>query len=335
MISNKVTVGIVTWNSSKFIRKCLELLNVQTYENMEVIIVDNNSKDDTVQIIEEVSPQARIIKSEENLGFCGGHNLAISLADGEYYMPYNPDIFAEENFIEEMVKAIQFDESIGSVSGKLLRCDPATLKKTNVIDSTGVFFQKNRRSLDRGGEEVDTGQYENMEYVFGASGAAPLYKKEALEDIKIGQEYFLEYFFAYREDVDLAWRLQHRGWKCIYTPQAIAYHVRNNTPLKRKEMSDLVNMHSVKNKIIMLLQNESKRGLMHDGHLYLSYEIMIFVYVLLKERTTLPAYKFIFKNWKKIMSNRQAIMTKSKVNAKEMHQWFGRINKIDIDTKIQ
>lgn len=327
----KVSIGIVTWNSSRYIKKCLELLNAQTYKDIELIIIDNNSEDNTIQIIENTSPQAKIIKSKENLGFCGGHNLGIDLSIGQYYMPYNPDIFAEENYVEEMVKAIEHSDDIGSVSGKLLRYDPASNRKTNIIDSTGVFFQKNRRSLDRGSEELDVGQFEIMEYVFGASGAAPLYRKKALEDIRIGNEYFLEYFFAYREDVDLAWRLQHRAWKCIYTPKGVAFHVRTNTPLKRKEMSDLVNMHSVKNRMIMLLQNETKLGLIYDGFIFLSYELMIFMYIFIKERTSLPAYSFIFKNRKEILANRKKIIQGSKVTSKELHQWFGKVQKIDIN----
>lgn len=326
---SKLTVCIVTWNSEKYIRNCLKSLVKQSYTNFDLLIIDNNSKDNTLQIVNEIAPFAQIIESKTNLGFCGGHNLGMKISKGEYYMPFNPDIVAEENFLLKMVEAIEMSDDItGSVSGKLLRYDPILNKKTNIIDSTGIYFKKNRRSLDRGAEELDNGQYDKVQYVFGSSGAAPLYKKKMLEDIKINEQYFLEYFFAYREDVDLAWRAQHRAWKCIYYPQAIAYHVRNNTPQKRKQMSKMVNMHSVKNRLLLLLQNETRYGLFVDGWKFVTYDILIFIYTLFKERSSLGAFSFIIKNFREIMKVRNLIIGTSKVSSKDINEWFGRIDSV-------
>lgn len=322
----KVTVCIVTWNSEKYIEKCLRCINNQSFQDFELLVIDNNSLDKTLEIVKKVSPNAKIIKNTKNLGFCGGHNLGIKKSKGIYYMPLNPDVFAERDFLLHMVEAMEsFGDKVGAVSGKLLRFDPIKEVKTNIIDSTGIYFKKNRRSLDRGAEEIDNGQFNKVEYVFGASGAAPLYRKEMLEDIKINDQYFLEYFFAYREDVDLAWRAQHRNWKCIYYPKALAYHVRNNTPRKRKQMSNLVNMHSVKNRILLLLQNETPYGFLKDGWLFISYDIAIFFYVLYKERTSLKAYKYILQNFKEILDVRKKIFEKSLINQKDFIKWFGRM----------
>lgn len=319
-----LTVCIVTWNSQRHIKNCLDSLRNQTLKDFELIVVDNASKDKTVYIIETECPKAKIIKNKNNLGFCGGHNLGIKLSKGHYYLPLNPDIYLEPNFLSSMLDTIKSGNRIGMVSGKLLRFDPDKQIKTEIIDSTGVYFQRNRRSLDRGAEERDIGQYNHMEYVFGASGAAPLYNKKMLEDIKINGEYFLEYFFAYREDVDLAWRAQHRNWKCIYTPSAVAFHVRHNTPLKRNEMSELVNMHSVKNRLLLELQNETRYGLLRDGFIFVIYDLIIFIVVLIKERSSLPAFKFILKNFMEIKKIRKQIMDRNLANDKEMLQWFGR-----------
>ncbi len=239
-------------------------------------------------------------------------------------MPLNADIYLESDFLENMLKTIKSGHRVGMVSGKLMRFDPVSQIKTDIIDSTGVYFQRNRRSLDRGAEERDIGQYNKKELVFGASGASPLYNKEMLEDVKINGEYFLKYFFAYREDVDLAWRAQHRKWKCIYTPQAVAFHVRHNTPQKRREMSEMVNMHSVKNRLIMEMQNETGYGLLRDGLIFITYDIAIFLAVLFKERTSLAAFKFIVLNFKKILGVRKQIMSRSIVNKQDMLRWFGR-----------
>lgn len=327
----KLTVCIVTWNSEKYIRNCLKSLNNQTFRDFELLVVDNNSSDNTLGIVNEVTPYAKVIRNQKNTGFCGGHNLGINVSKGKYYMPFNPDIVAEEDFLLKMVEAIELtNDKIGVVSGKLLRFDSVKNEKTNIIDSTGVFFKKNRRSLDRGAEEIDNGQYDRVEYVFGASGAAPLYKRDMLEDIKIDNQYFLEYFFAYREDVDLAWRAQHRGWKCIYYYHAVAYHVRNNTPLKRKQMSELVNMHSVKNRLLLLLQNETRYGFLVDGWYFLTYDFLIFIYTLIKEKSSIKAFQFIVKNIKEILRIRKHIISTSKVNSRDIIQWFGRKNSVSL-----
>jgi len=321
-----LTVCIVTWNSSEHIARCLKHLSNQSFSDYELLIIDNNSSDNTREIIEEYAPNAKTVYSETNLGFCGGHNLGISMSDTKYYMPFNPDIVAEKRFLEQMVKSIESSSEIGSVSGKLLRYDPIKNQKTNIIDSTGIIFKKNRRSLDRGAEQVDKGQYNKKEYVFGASGAAPIYRRDMLEDIKINKEYFLEYFFAYREDVDLAWRAQLKGWKCLFNPEAISYHVRHNTPEKRALMSTSINMHSVKNRIIMLVQNETKRGIIQDGWIFITYDLMIIMYVLLREHSSIPALTFILRNFKKIYKVRKEIQNSKVIDSKEIIKWFGRIN---------
>lgn len=318
-----LSVGIVTWNSEQYIERCLSCLKDQSFQDFELIVVDNGSVDSTVSIIKKIYPSANLIINKENTGFCGGHNLAIKESTGKFYMPYNPDIFAEPTFLEKMIDAATTGNMIGSISGKLLRFDPVENKKTKIIDSTGIYFKKNRRSLDRGAESLDVGQYDNKEYVFGASGAAPLYSKEMLEDIKINDQYFLEDFFAYREDVDLAWRAQLKGWTCVYNYEAVAYHVRNNTPEKRKQMSNFVNMHSVKNRIIMLLQNESKQGFLKHGWYFIPYDLMIIAYVLLKERSSITGLKYISKNLKLIKSRRSLIRNTSEVDNKAFLQWFG------------
>lgn len=321
----KLSVCIVTWNSSKYMESCLKALREQTFKDFELLIVDNNSSDDTVLLAKKYYPESKVIINEENLGFCGGHNIGIQRSVGEYYMPYNPDIIAEPDFLAYMVRAMELDPKVGSVSGKLRRFDPIQNKKTNVIDSTGVYFKKNRRSLDRGSEEIDAGQFDSIQYVFGSSGAAPLYRRTMLEDIKLNEQYFNEGFFAYREDVDLAWRAQLKGWKCLYDYRALAYHVRNNTPEKRSQMTTFVNMHSVKNRILMIYQNESLLGLLKDGFVFVLYDLLILAYVLFKERTSIPAIKYLISHRREINLTRKEIQKSATVAPKLMLKWFGRV----------
>ncbi|WP_139691832.1 glycosyltransferase family 2 protein [Sporolactobacillus terrae] len=327
----ELTVCIVTWNSAKYIAKCLKCLSNQSLMDFELLVIDNNSSDNTVEIVRNVYPSSKIIINKKNVGFCGGHNLGITISKGQYYMPLNADIFMENDYLKIMINSIKNNKNkIGMVSGKLLRYDPNAQVKTDIIDSAGVYFCRNRRSLDRGSEEKDVGQYDNIEYVFGASGAAPLYNKKMLNDIRVNNQYFLQYFFAYREDVDLCWRAQHRNWKCIYNPNALAYHVRTNTPLKRNQMSKFVNMHSVKNRILLELQNETFYGFLKDGIVFVSYDLFILIAVIIRERSSLPAFVFIIKNLKEIISVRKQIISRSIVNKKILNKWFGRQKAIPI-----
>ena len=113
----------------------------------------------------------------------------------------------------------------------------------------------NMRHFDRGSLQRDQGQYESAEYVFGATGAACLYRRRMIADISLKGEFFDDDFFAYREDADVAWRAQLLGWKCLYVPSAVAYHVRSVLPSNRSEISAVINMHSVKNRWLLRIKN--------------------------------------------------------------------------------
>ena len=113
------------------------------------------------------------------------------------------------------------------------------------------------RHLDRGAEEQDRGQYDRVQYVFGASGAAALFRRDFIEAVSVEGQFFDEEFFAFREDGDLAWRAQVMGWKCLYTPTAVAWHVRRVTPERRADLPLVINWHSVKNRFLMRGKNAS------------------------------------------------------------------------------
>ena len=123
------------------------------------------------------------------------------------------------------------------------------------MDSTGIYFTPMLRHLDRGSQEVDNGHYLNFEYVFGATAAAALYRRAMIDDISIHGEFFDPDFFVYREDADVAWRAQLMGWRCLYTPLARGYHVRNVLPGNRRALPPEINMHSVKNRFLMRIKN--------------------------------------------------------------------------------
>ncbi len=175
------------------------------------------------------------------------------------------------NFIQALVEAGNFDPNIGSVCGKLLTMSATfEIPAKPVVDSTGIYFNPMLRHLDRGSQEIDNGHYLQYEFVFGATAAAALYRREMIDDISLDGEFFDSDFFVYREDADVAWRAQLLGWKCIYVPYARGYHVRKVLPGNRGALPPEINMHSVKNRFLMRIKNISpdlyRRNLLLHHH---------------------------------------------------------------------
>src|SRR5437588_7486401 len=253
-----VSVLITTYNSAPFLPACLDSIWKQTYSPAEVIIIDNASRDGTRDLLATLAARANVIYNQTNVGFAASQNQAARLASGNWLLSLNPDVVLGPDFVANVVAAGEQDDHIGTVCGKLLRWNPgANPEFTQVIDSTGIYFLPNLRHLDRGAGEPDHGQFEQVEYVFGATGAAALYRRNMLEDISVNGEFFDEQFFAYREDADLAWRAQLMGWRCLYTSKAVAWHVRRVTPERRGELPTEINWHSVKNRFLMRAKNIS------------------------------------------------------------------------------
>ncbi|MFH1800884.1 MAG: glycosyltransferase family 2 protein [Candidatus Omnitrophota bacterium] len=224
-----ISIHIVNWNSGEMLRQCLNTVFEQDYRAIkEVLVVDNASTDNSLKTIEREFPKVKIVRNYTNLGFSKAHNQAIRLSTGELVLVLNFDILLNQEFVSRMVLAMCGDPKIGMASGKLLRLLKG--QKTDLLDSTGIIMAR-YFSSPRGSGEKDNGQYDGLEdrAIFGPCGAAAVYRREMLEDIKYQQEYFDEDFVNYVEDVDLAWRAQLRGWRGIYVPDAIAYHERGVT----------------------------------------------------------------------------------------------------------
>jgi GT2 family glycosyltransferase len=251
-----VAITIVTHNSDRYIAKCLEYVFAQDYSNFEVILIDNASRDSSAAILRMFSDRAIVVCNRENKGFAGGQNQAIGLSDSDWVLTLNPDVRLTPNFLTEAVRAGVSDASAGTVCGKLLTLgEDFEVPERPEFDSTGIFFTPNLRHFDRGSRQRDEGQYDAEEYVFGATGAAALYRRRMIEELCWAGEFFDTDFFAYREDADVAWRSQWLGWKCRYAPRAVAYHVRRVLPETRRLLPSEINMHSVKNRFLMRIKN--------------------------------------------------------------------------------
>jgi len=318
-----VSVTIVTYNSGRFIKRCLESVLSQRYRLKEVIVIDNASTDGTIDILEQFEGRCQIHYNEENVGFAAAQNQAIRMAGGDWILTLNPDVLLLPNFIQALVDAGQFDTRIGAVCGKLLTMTAHfEIPERPVVDSTGIYFNPMLRHLDRGSQEVDNGHYLQYEYVFGATAAAALYRRAMIEDISLDGEFFDSDFFVYREDADVAWRAQLMGWKCLYVPYARGYHVRKVLPGNRRALPAAINMHSVKNRFLMRLKNISGDLYWRNCFSITGRDILVIMCCLLWEHTSLQAFWFLLRNWGRFRAKRELIQRARRVDDEYMASWF-------------
>ena len=321
--NERVSVTIVTYNSGRFIKRCLESVLAQKYIAKEIIVVDNASNDGTVDILEQFEDRCQIVYNDENIGFAAAQNQAISLSRGDWVLTLNPDVLLLPNFIQSLVDAGQMDKRIGTVCGKLLAILATfDLPEKPLVDSTGIYFTPMLRHLDRGSQEVDNGHYLHHEYVFGATAAAALYRRTMIEDVAIQGEFFDEEFFVYREDADVAWRAQLLGWRCMYTPHARGYHVRNVLPGNRRALPSVINMHSVKNRFLMRLKNMTGDLYRRNWLAITTRDVVVLGCCLVREHSSLKAFWYVAKNWKRVMAKRREIMSRKCVDDDYMASWF-------------
>jgi GT2 family glycosyltransferase len=318
-----VSVTLVTYNSGRFIKRCLESVLAQKYSLKEIIVVDNASTDGTADILEQFEDRCQVHYNNENIGFAAAQNQAIRLSGGDWVLTLNPDVLLLPNFVQALVDAGQIDPKVGTVCGKLLTIlSTFDLPDKQMVDSTGIYFTPMLRHLDRGSQEVDNGHYLNFEYVFGATAAAALYRRQMIEDVKILNEFFDPDFFVYREDADVAWRAQLMGWRCIYTPHSRGYHVRNVLPGNRRALPPEINMHSVKNRFLMRIKNMTPDLYRRNWLSITTRDVVVLGACLLHERSSLKAFWYLAKNWKRVMAKRHEIMRRRRAKDDYIASWF-------------
>jgi len=269
-IKGLCSIVILNWNGMKYIKPCFSSILSQTYKNIEIIVVDNGSTDGSKEFIKNNYPDVIFIENDKNLGYAAASNQGIRASKGEYVLALNLDVTLTNNFIEAMVDSINQAPDIGSASGKLIRTNPGAKQ---LIDTTGHVLHMNRTIVNRGIGTVDRGQYDRSCYIFGACAAASLYKRDMLEDVKINDEYYDAYYFSNVEDVDLDWRAQIYGWKCIYTPNAIGYHERG--PFNKSGPTNF--FYNLRNRLITLIKNENILIVANPLHLIFIINMLFFI----------------------------------------------------------
>ncbi|MFH0984790.1 MAG: glycosyltransferase family 2 protein [Candidatus Omnitrophota bacterium] len=283
MHNPSVSVIVPTRGRNDFFVACLESLRRQTCPPAEVILV-NNAMDATVEPkAREAYPSVKIVIPEKNLYYGESLNRGIALSQGELVLCLNDDATLADDFISKALNGFAVSETVGMVSGKILRPDHRTL------DTTGLFLSVSRTARERGYGCLDRGQFEKEGFIFGVGGAVAFYRRKMLEEIKEGASFFDPAFRMFYEDLDLSWRAHHRGWKAYYVPTAVACHVRGGSvrresgqgkPLARRYLSDEFYMDLIQNRYRTIVKNESILGFCLHLIPMLFYDIFAWCHVL-------------------------------------------------------
>lgn len=339
-MSPLVSVIIQSYNSKRYIEKCLDSLLVQNYPNFEILIIINGSEDGSAEFIRKKCARIKkisIIEPGENTFYSRGNNLGIANSRGEYIFALNQDTVLEQQFLARLVAQMEADQSLGSMTGKLLHYNYSIDSKTKILDSAGIEIFKTRRLIDRGQWERDNGQYDADREIFGPSGAAALYRASALEAVKLPKqngewEYFDEDFVAYKEDADLAWRLQLAGFGSRYVPEAVLYHGRTigrSWPtqfirfiLNRRRQSRLIRKNSFKNHYLMMVKCELPELFWRHVVYIFIREFLLLGYTVFFEPFQIFALVEFFRQLPEARRKRKLIMANVKANPETLRKLF-------------
>jgi len=235
MSSPKVSIIIVNYNGKELLQKCLDSLLKVNYDNFEIILVDNNSTDGSVEFITKNYPSLIIIKLDSNKGFAEPNNVAAKISKGKYLLFLNNDTVVTPNFISEMVKVMETDKKIAICQSLLLKPDGSVDSSGDFIDHLGVVYNSKT--------EID-----EIREVSSARGASMLVRSDIFEKL----DGFDQKFFVTFEDVDLCWRSWILGYRVLIIPTSIVYHEGGITI---KKIKSEIAFHGFKNQLAMKITN--------------------------------------------------------------------------------
>ena len=211
----RTSVVVVNYRGRGYLEELFESLSRQTFQDFEVIFVDNASRDGSLDAVQSLRPDCRMVELETNLGFARAANRGARLAAGDLLAFLNTDVKLDPGWLEELIRAAQSDHRIGAVASKMFLYDD-----TGKLNGVGGMMNYLGYTWDRGMFETDRGQYDQPAEVLFASAGAALFRRSVF--LEAGG--FDERFFMYHEDVDLCWRLWLLGFRVVTAPQAVAFH---------------------------------------------------------------------------------------------------------------
>lgn len=281
-----VSVIIVNWNGSHLLDACISSLRAQTYKNFEVILVDNNSQDNSVAYVNQAYPSVITESLDTNRGFTGGNIAGYQIAQGDFIVLLNNDACLCERWLELMIDAMESDSRIGSCSAKIL------IEGTDLIDSVGDLFTTAFTGTKLG-EHQNTNCYNEPVYVSGACAAAVMYRRTMLQDIG----FLDDDFFLNHEDTDLNMRSWLAGWQCRFVPDAVAYH---KVSASIGTLSDTAVYYFTRNNVWVWIKNVPFLLMLKYLPHRILYEISLFVFFCIMQKKWKPYLRGKFDAFKGI-----------------------------------
>ena len=252
----------------------------------EVTVIDNASSDSTAALTAEHG--ARHLRLDRRLSWASANNAGIASGDGHAVLLLNADCFLEPGFLAAARPRLD-EPGVASVAPRLLRTrGPDRAGRLDAIDCAGMVVDRRRRNR-LGGFGSPALAYDIPCEVFGADGAAALYRREALEDCRLGGRILDESMESWASDVDLAWRARRLGWRSVYEPRAVAYHVRSYSPATRARMPERERRIQYRNRYLMMVKNDTS-ALLRDLPRIAAWEVAALGWAMLRERHLLRAY---------------------------------------------
>ena len=232
--SPRFSIVILNWNSRGYLQQCLEALGKQSFRSFEVVCIDNGSTDDSREWLDSTDCFAiagvpvKVYYNDINTGFAAGMNRGMRAAEGEWVIALNVDVFPAEDFLEQTERVIASYPEAAMIGPKVYRYDGGP---TETVICTSVWPTAHMSVV------TDVEEADEERYVFGPAGCCPIFARRALDDAQLEAfltgarevQYYDEVYFAYGEDVDLYFRLNLLGHRCIYAPAAKVWHVHSGT----------------------------------------------------------------------------------------------------------
>lgn len=338
MSKPKISINLLGWRANfEMIDQAMESVLAQTYPDFLLYYTENDSSYQSIipQIRAKYgdNPKVRIVENRENLGYAGGHNKFFDSAETELVMVLNPDARLELNFLEQIIPTFE-NLKVAAATGKMIKPEKDQ-QGNNILDGTGIIVYKSRRGKERGQMEIDRGQYDDQPDVFGVSGTAAVYRRSALEEIKLPDgDYFDHDFFAYWEDLDLSWRLRLAGYTVKYVPSAIVFHSRVAGSYAKgyKDLPGFIRHHSKfslnvrrwnwRNHLFCIIKNDFGPALYKNLPRIIVREMAMAGYITLFEPRTWSVLPVFFQLLPKMRAKRKIIQSKRKVKSAEMEKLF-------------
>lgn len=343
MSDSLVSINLVVRNGENFIRRSLDSVKKQDYppKLLEVNILDNNSNDQTREIIRREFPEFNLVENNENIGFWAGQEKLFPRNRGKIIVAMT-DVILAPDFIKNSVKAFVENPAAGAIQAKIYKMEFNRHGEpvfTKTLDTLGFQVFKSRRVVNKAHGEEDRGQYEKTEEVFGVEGAIPIFKKTALEDCRIEgciiDPDFRAGSLGYGDDFDLAWRMRIFGWKEILVPSVIAHHSRSTTQDMAKNWRDYFKRLDRRRQIpiqkrrldwrnvrFTIIKNDYIINILKDLPKIILREMAVFTYSILFEPAMFLEIPVFFKLFPKMIRKRRIIMKRAQINPKEIRRWF-------------